>query len=270
MKTKWILCSAALIVLTAFAAPHSVAQNSGTASAQAAPAKKPPMAKTKEEFAAYQAAVALKDPAQMEAAATNFAQKYPSSDLRSLIFQQAMGLYQNANNQAKALEMARDVLKYDPDNAVALVTAAEILSERSDGTMDKDARLNEADTDARAALRASDKITQPAGMTPEQFEAMLAQLRGTAHEVLGSVAFKKGDYFGAIKEYNAAVGEEKEHADAVVWLRLAVAHDKSGDYPSATEAIKKAIAGSQPGSQVRTLADQEKARLDKIGEVTIK
>jgi lipopolysaccharide biosynthesis regulator YciM len=271
LKTKLILSLAALIAFAAIATPQSFAQAGNTAQpAAAAPAKKPPMAKTKEEYQAYAAAATLTDPAKLEAAATDFAQKYPSSELRSLLFQEAMGLYQNNNDTAKTLEMARDVLKYDPDNAVALLTASQILSERTDSTMDKDARLAEADANARAALRNADKITPPPNMPADQFEATLSQLRGTAHEVIGTVAFKKGDYFTAIKEYNAAINEEKEHTDAVVYLRLAVSHDKSGDYPAAGEAIQKAIAGSQPGSQVRALADQEKARLDKIGETIIK
>ena len=84
---------------------------------QAAPAaaKKVPQAKTKAEFDAYQSAAAQTDPAKLEAAATDFAQKFPDSELRPFLFQQAMGLYQQANNTDKTLEMARAVLKYDPN-----------------------------------------------------------------------------------------------------------------------------------------------------------
>ena len=81
-------------------------------------------------------------------------------------------------------------------------------------------------------------------LTPEQFAAALAQIRGTAHEVFATVAFKKLDYDTAIKEYNAAAAEEKEHTDPVVWLRLSVAYDKNGDYPAAIAAVQKAIAAS--------------------------
>ena len=101
-------------------------------------------------------------------------------------------------------------------------------------------------------------------MTPEQFAVALAQIRGTAHEVIATVAFKKLDYFTAIKEYNAAIAEEKEHTDPVVWLRLSVAYDKSGDYNSALAAVQKAIASIRTRSQIRQLAEQEKSRLDKL------
>ena len=176
-----------------------------------------------------------------------------------------MGQYQAAGDGDKALEMARAVLKYEPNNAVALLTAAQLLSERThDFDLDRKERLSEAEADARNALKHVGDVPAPAGMNAEQFAEALRQLRGTAHEVLGTVSFKRGEYFNAIKEFNAAVNEEREHTDAVVYLRLAVANDKSDDVRSATIAADKAIAGSQPGSQVRQLAEQEKARLVKL------
>ena len=92
----------------------------------------------------------------------------------------------------------------------------------------------------------------------------MAQLRGTAHEVFATVAFKKLDYPTAIKEYNLAIDEEKEHTDPVVWLRLAVAYDKNSDYLPGLDAVQKAIATSEPGGQIRHLAEQERSRLDAL------
>jgi len=176
-----------------------------------------------------------------------------------------MGLYQSANNPQKSLEMARAVLKYDPNNAVALLTAAQLLAERThDSDLDRDDRLAEANANARSALQHTGEVQQPTNLTPEQFAAALSQLRGTAHEVIATVAFKKQDYFTAVKEYNFAAAEEKDRTDAVVWLRLAVANDKSGDLMNARESINKAIAASEPGSQIRQLAEQERSRLDKL------
>jgi hypothetical protein len=249
------------------AAQGGPAQNA-TASAQAT---KSPQPKTQAEYDFYKAAAALTDAAKLEAAATEFAQKFPASELRSILFQQAMGLYQQANDSSKALDMARTVLKYDPGNAVALLTAGQILAERThESDLDHDDRLAEASSDARSALQNAAGIARPTNLTPEQFAAALTELRGTAHEVLATVAFKKQDYFTAVKEFNLAIAEEKEHTDAVVWLRLSVAHDKNGDYNSAEGAVQKAIAASQAGSQVRQLADQEKSRLEKLSSQAAK
>ena len=256
---------------TTAAAQQPSAQNAAAPAKQTAPSTKQTLVpKTQAEYDAYKAAAAQTDPAKMEAAATDFAQKFPDSDLRPFLFQQAMGMYQQADNQEKSLEMARVVLKYDPSNAVALLTAAQLLAERTtDNDLDKNERLAEAKTDAQSALQNAGSIAQPANMSPEQFAGAIAQLRGTAHEVLGTVAFKKLDYTTAINEYKAAAELEKEHTEAVVWLRLSIAYDKSNDFNSALDAAKKAIAASEPNSSVRKLAEQEKSRLDRLVPATV-
>jgi len=230
--------------------------------APAGAAKRGPQAKSKAEFDAYQSAAAEAEPAKLEAAAIEFAQRYPSSELRSFLFQRAMGLYQQRNDSAKALEMARAVLKYDPANAVALLGAAQLLVEGThDHDLDRDGRLQEAAANAQLALQRAGELAQPAGVSAEQFESMIVELRGEAHEVLGTVAYKRRDYRTAIDEYNAAVAREKEHAGAVVWLRMAAVHDKLGEYSLGIAATEKALAASAKGSPVRAVAEKELVRL---------
>jgi tetratricopeptide (TPR) repeat protein len=241
------------------------APDSKAAKAAPADARRPPQAKSQAEFDAYKAAAALTDPAKLEAAATDFAQRFPASELRSILFQQAMGLFQRANDPGKSLEMARAALKFDPENPVALLAAAQVLVERtSDSDLDRNDRLAESQNDAHLALQSAAALAPPANFTPEQIAAALAEIRGTAHEVLATVAFKKQDYPTAIQQYELTTAEEKEHTDAVVWLRLAVAYDRSGDYARATPIAKKAIAAAEPGSPVRQLAEEEASRLEKL------
>jgi hypothetical protein len=270
LSTAAILLFATMAQAQSTPPPATPNTRAPTNQAAPAPARKGPQPKTQAEYDAYKAADSQTDPAKLEAAATDFAQKFPDSDLRPFLFQRAMGQYQATNNPDKALEMARAVLKYDPHNAVALLTAAQMLSERThDSDLDRDDRLNEASANAYNALRYAGEIMQPPNMAPEQFAEAMAQLRGTAHEVIATVAFKKLDYFAAIKEYNAAVGEAKENTDPVVWLRLSVAQDKSGDYGAAIISVQKAIAASEPKSQIRQLAEQEKSRLDKLSAAPV-
>ena len=282
MKIAMSFGTAALLLASVAAAPaqsaaspeHQAAnqpanQSASQNSAKPAAAKKAPQARSKAELDAYRSAAAQTDPAKLETAATEFAQRYPASELRAFLFQRAMGLYEQANNADKTLEMARAELKYDPSNAVALLTAARMLAENThDSNLDRDARLAEADADARGALQHAGEMTQPAGLTTKQFADAIAQLRGAAHEAIATVDYKKRDYFNAIREYDAAVADEMEHADAVVWLRLAVAHDKVREYELGLADAEKAIVNSQAGSPVRELAEQEKARLVEL--ITVK
>ena len=92
-------------------AAQTPAAGQAAAPATAAPqGKRPPAAKTQPEFAAYNAAKALTDPAAMEKAADDFATKFPDSELRALLYSAAMNLYQQANNADKMLEMAKKML----------------------------------------------------------------------------------------------------------------------------------------------------------------
>ena len=52
--------------------------------------KRPPQAKTQAEFDAYKVAAANTDPAAMEKAADDFATKFPDSELRILLYRNAM------------------------------------------------------------------------------------------------------------------------------------------------------------------------------------
>jgi tetratricopeptide (TPR) repeat protein len=244
---------------------RAAAAPAGRTANDAAPAatpKRAPKARSKAEFDAYQSAVAETEPAKLEAAATEFAQRFPSSELRPFLFQRAMGMYQHANHSAKALEMARAVLKYDPANSVALLGAAQLLAEGTrEQDLDRAARLQEAAADAQLALQHAGELAQPAELNAEQFESMIVELRGEAHEVLATVAYKERNYRAAIDEYNAAIAGEKEHTGAVAWLRLAAAHDKLGEYSLAIAATEKARAASDADGPVREVVDRELERL---------
>src|ERR1039458_6626167 len=120
---------AVLVISTWGFTQNTFAQSSDKGAAQAAaPAgKRRPMAKTQDEFAAYNAAAVLSDPAAQEKAANDFATKFPDSELRPLLYKAVLGAYQQANNFDKNIEMARKVLSYDADDPDALLGIAQVL-----------------------------------------------------------------------------------------------------------------------------------------------
>jgi tetratricopeptide (TPR) repeat protein len=175
-----------------------------------------------------------------------------------------MGLYEQANNSAKSLEMARDVLKYDPDNPPALVTAALILANGArDSDLDRNARLDEAKADALSALHSLGTLDESSGLSAEQLGDLSGQLSGAAHEALGTVAFKKLDFPTALKEYFIAATEQKQNADPVVWLRMSVAYEKTGNLSMSSDAAERALHASAAGSRIRELAEKQKAHVQK-------
>jgi hypothetical protein len=245
-------------------ASFSAAQSGSAGKAAPSATGNFPRAGSRAEWEAYRSAAALSDPAKLEERATDFAQKFPASQLRAYLFQRAMGLYERANNSAKSLEMARDVLKYDPENPAALVTAALILANGArDSDLDRDARLEEAHVDALNALRSIGKLDESSGLSAEQVGDLSGQLSGAAHEALGTVAFKRLDFPTALKEYFIAATQQKQNADPVIWLRMSVAYEKTGNLAMSAQAAERAIRAAPSGSRVRALAEKQKAYVQK-------
>jgi tetratricopeptide (TPR) repeat protein len=260
----------------------AVAQNSGTpaqqnppAAGQAAPAqgaappaKRPPQAKTDPEFNAYKAAVANTDPAAFEKAADDFATKFPDSELRVLLYKNAMRTYQSANNGEKTEAMGRKVLSFDGDDPEALVIVAEVIAERTHDTdLDKDQRYDEATKMAQKATSTVDTdINVPAGTPQDKLDAYKSLLRSNAYSIVGTIAYKKDNYPVAQENLQKSIDAFPAQPDPVVVLRLALSLDKQQKYPEALKVVNRAleVAQAQNNSQVVTVGQRERDRLQQL------
>jgi tetratricopeptide (TPR) repeat protein len=243
------------------------AQGAQTGAAAPTPAAQhQPQAKSKEEFDAYNLAAAKTDPAQMEAAADEFAQKFPNSELKELLYVRTMNLYQQQNNSGKIISTGRKALALNPMNPVPLVAVASALvMDTRETDMDRDARYAEASKDSQAALDNIDTgLEIPPGVPPAQIAAAKANLRSIAYDTLGVIAMNKKDYAAAEQSFLKAADLMKDQPDAVVYLRLSVAQDNEKKYPEALDSANKAVQFAQEGSAEKNLAKQQQARLQKL------
>lgn len=266
-----VLVAASMAMAQAKAAPQPQQQNKtqSTPTDKNAPASNVMQTKSKEEFAAYNAAIALTDAAAVETAANEFATKYPDSALRGHLYRRAMGLYGQAGNSEKVVETGRKALSYLPDDAATLVVMASELAEHTRETdLDRDERLADVNRFATHALETVDKTEAPPGLAPEQFAQAKMQLRADAHSSLGMAAMVKKDYVTSEKEFKSAL--ESTPKDEYVMLRLTIALDKQNKYPEALDWANKTLAASQSNSQVQQLANQEKARLTPLANAPAK
>ena len=247
--------------------PPAPAQGSQPSTAAAAPAAQhQPQAKSKEEFDAYNLAVSKSDPAQLEAAADEFAQKFPNSELKELLYVRAMTSYQQQNNSAKIIATGRKAIEVNPTNPVPLVAVASALvMDTRETDLDRDARYAEAGKDAQAALDNVDTgLEVPPSVPPQQVAAAKENLRSIAYDTLGVIAMNKKDYTAAEQNFQKAADLMKDQPDAVVYLRLSVAQDNEKKYPEALDSANKAVQYAQEGSAERNLAKQQQARLQKL------
>jgi tetratricopeptide (TPR) repeat protein len=225
-----------------------------------------PMAKSKDEFDAYNLAAAKTAPAQVEAAADEFAQKFPNSELKELLYVRAMNLYQQQNNSAKVIVTGRKAIELNPTDPIPLVAVASALvMDTRENDLDRDARFAEAAKDAQAALDNVDTGLQvPPNVPPDQVAAAKANLRSIAYDTLGVIAMNKKDYAAAEQNFQKAADLMKDKPDAVVYLRLSVAQDNEKKYPEALDSANKAVEYAQEGSAEKNLAKQQQARIQKL------
>jgi len=250
------------------------AQNSGQpaqqkppAAGQAAPAgKRPPQAKTQPEFDAWKAAAASPDAAALEKASDDFAAKFPDSELRVLLYKNAMRLYQNANNAEKTEAMGRKVLGFDGDDPEALVIVAEVIAERTrDSDIDKDQRFGEAIAMAKKATQTVDTDVQvPSGTPQEKIDAYKSLLRSNAYSIVGTIEFKKENYPVAQESLQKSIDAFPSNPDPVVILRLALTLDKEQKYPEALKVANRAVELTQDNTVIGTPARRERDRLQQL------
>ena len=230
-------------------------------------AKRPPGAKTKQEYEQYLAAAEAPDAATSEKLAREFEVQFPNSELLPGIYQVVMTKYQKADNGDKALDMGRKVLQYDPDNCVALVMNATVLAERTRATdLDREPRLKEATTDAERALeniRAGNYVLTP-NATSEQVQQFKDQVSGMAYTALGTAELMRNNNVAAEQNLHKAAEGPVGKGDAIVWYRLALALDRQNKYADANAAITTAVALAPADSAVASMAKNEQSRLKQL------
>ncbi|HLW86507.1 MAG TPA: hypothetical protein VKR60_14925 [Candidatus Sulfotelmatobacter sp.] len=231
--------------------------------------KRPPMAKTKEEFDAYKAAGALTDPAAQEKAADDFATKFPDSELRGILYKTAMAGYQQANNADKMLELARKALAFDPDDPTALVGVAQVLAERTrDTDLDKEQRLDEAKKDAQRALITVDTDVPTTGYSPEQINAFKGFLRSEAYSIIGTIEYNAKAWTDAEADLRKSIDAFPQQVDPVAVLRLSLTLDQQKKYAEALKYANQAVDLTPATTSAGKAARDEKDRLTQINSGT--
>lgn len=147
------------------------------------------------EYNAYITALNTTDPAQKGAAMEAFIAQYPNSIVKIDAMEQAMGAYQQANNQQKVEQTAKNILQIEPNNVRAL--AIVVYLER--GQIKDAASGAKARADAERGLQELQNWKNPEGVTPADYEKMKTQITGI---FAGTAAF------GALQEQNYPLAQK--------------------------------------------------------------
>lgn len=264
--TRWL---PALVLFLALARGVSVcAQNSpANNGAQAQPALHP-IARSAQERGDFNAAYATSGGAALQAAANNFAARYPESQLRQYLYSKAMRSFELENNPAGTLAMAEKVLGLNPDHAVALVLTATVLADRLQ-ERDPD-RAREAEAVRKAANHAIESVGNgfvvPAAASPEQAAVYRTTLQSMAYSALGIMELKTGDDAQAEKDLTSAAVLTKITPDPYIWYHLALAQDHRRKYAAALNSVQQALQLSSSHPELQRLAEIELDRLSGLAD----
>lgn len=156
------------------------------------------------EYNAYMTALNTTDPSAKGAAMEAFVVQYPSSIVKMDALQQAMGAYQQANNQAKVEEQAKKILQIDPNDvrALAIVT---YISRVQAQTQNNPAKLTEACGYAQKGAAALPNWQKPEGIEDADYQKQKPAMMGIFEETSGLCALQNKDYAGAITHYEDAL-----------------------------------------------------------------
>ena len=153
------------------------------------------------EYNAYITALNTTDPAAKGAAMEAFVAQYPNSIVKIDALEQAMGAYQQANNQQKVEQIARQILTIEPNNVRAL--AIVVYIER--GQIKDPASGAKARGDAERGLQELPNWKNPEGVTAADYEKMKNQMTGIFAGTAAFGALQQKDYANAEKYYAQAL-----------------------------------------------------------------
>jgi tetratricopeptide (TPR) repeat protein len=153
------------------------------------------------EYNAYITALNTTDPAAKGAAMEAFVAQYPNSIVKIEALEQAMGAYQQASNQQKVEQVARQILAIEPNNVRAL--AIVVYLERA---QIKDAATGaKARSDAERGLGELPNWKQPEGVSAADYEKMKNQMMAIFAGTAAFGALQQKDFASAQKFYEQAL-----------------------------------------------------------------
>lgn len=217
-----------------------------------------PLARSAQERADFNAAYALTGAAKEEAAAIDFSNRYPASQLRRYLYSSAMLQYQRENNPVKMLAMGERVLALDPENPLALVLTATVLADSlGDHDRDRDKKVSTIKHNASRAIPAAEAGYPGTGGTA----AYKTTLQSMAYSALGIMKLKTGDDAGAEKDLKMATELAKFRPDGHTWYHLALAQDHRKKYAAALGSVEQALQLASSDPELQKLAEVEHERL---------
>lgn len=225
---KFVFASVmALASMSLVAAPKLQAQDSGSISI-----------KDPAEYNAYQMATSQTEPKAKAQALEDFLQKYPQSVVKSVVLNDLVDAYWQAQDQEHALSAATRLLQVDPNSLKATLYSVIIKKAQCS----KNPQDTQTCDDAAALAQKGLQATKPAATADAEWQKLTHAAFPIFHSTIAlDDAVSKKDWKGAQDEYAAELkmysDEESKSAGLNDTLLLAQAYSQ----PGSTQDLQKAV-----------------------------
>ena len=190
------------------------------AAPQAAPQQKKEI-KDPAEYNAYVGAVQQQDAAAKISGLEAFITQYPNSVMKVDALELLMGAYQQAGNQAKAIDTAQKVLKADACNVRALALLAYTKRAMAEANQSAQQNLTEAGQYGEKGLQCLQTAPKPEGMSDADFQKFKTQTAVIFNGSAGISALQAKDYAKAQKFLRTSVEGDPTNLRDIYPLALA-------------------------------------------------
>ncbi len=224
-----------------------------------------PAIKSQAELEGLQAILTAADNQARIAAVDTFVEKFADSEWKGFALQMGAISYQQLNDYENLMIYGERTLEADPDNYHVMLAMSTALAQKTrEFDLDKEEKLSRASELATKALKILATAPRPnANITDAQWEAARRDLSSQAHEALGLIAMVRKDHQKAVDEFKQSV-DLNTNPVPVTQIRLGAAYIDAGNYGEAIATLDQALASPDLQGQARTLAEQQKARAQKL------
>lgn len=217
-----------------------------------------PQAKTPEEFDSFLEIVAESDPRRRLERVAAFASRFAESELLGTAYQYRLTACVELDDIEGVLHAGRIVLERIPDNLDALLTLASSIPNAAAGRTDTARLLRDAEHYAKRVLEVLKSKRIPRSIPFAEWRQLRLEMEAQAHEALGHVAAKRGDFSEAALEFERATDLSPEPVGRQ-HFRLGVAYSWLRRFSEARVALETAARlGPEP---ITKLAQGELAKI---------
>ncbi len=218
-------------------------------------------AQSRQELDAFLDIVQFSQTEKIVSLTTQFGERFPKSEFLSQVYRMQMKAYKGLNDYKNTVAAGEKALELNPHDADTLLTLVNVLPYGIHGSDDSSAILGKAESYARRALDEISSLKSARTVPLAEWLKVTAQMKASAHEALGIIAFRRGHYSKSVAEFEICTSQNP-FADGAQFYRLGMAYLFNGNPGQARAALKRA---SELGPDIVSLRAEEQ-----LGKIKIK